>query len=191
MIGLVRPDDRSVRRALERAAGRPLTYPSPGMTRAPAPPGWPVSHIRVPLGRGPEPWRLAVAGLDRWDQYRTGWTSVHPPEPAVAPGTPLAVVGRHYGLWSVNCCRVVYGPDPAQSAEGTHAYAIGTLDVHAETGEERFAVERMADETVWFAVTTYARPHHPLARLAPPLVRRVQHRFARDAAAAMRRMLAV
>lgn len=185
---LTRPSEAAVRRALDDAARRPLSYGLTGMTRHPQPPGWPSSGIRAPLGRGAAAWQRAVAALDRWAQYRTGWTWLYPQSPAIREGELLAAVARHYGLWSVNCCRVVYAP-AAPDSESEHAYAIGTLDIHAETGEERFAVERAPDETVWFALTTYARAHHPLARLAPALVRRVQHRFARDAAAAMRRML--
>ena len=189
MIRLSRPDERTVREALARAAKSDLTYRSPGMTRNPPAPGWPVNRIRASLGTGPGIWERATAALRRWEQYRTRWTTLTPPAPPLEPGATFAVVARHHGLWSVNCCRVVYAPSEAEAA-GVYACAIGTLGVHSESGEERFAVEQDADGTVWFELLAYARARHPLARLAPPIVTRVQRRFAQDAAAAMRRAVA-
>lgn len=189
MIRLSRPDERTVRDALARSTEGGLSYQPPGMTRSPPAPGWPVNRIRTELGSGPGVWERATAALGRWEQYRTGWTTVTPPAPALEPGATFAVVARHLGFWSVNCCRVVYGPGDVE-ADGVFACAIGTLDVHSESGEERFAVERDADGTVWFELLAYARARHPLGRLAPPIVTRIQRRFARDAAAAMRRAVA-
>lgn len=185
MISLTRPDEESVRRTLARVADGPLSYDDPGMTRRPPPPGWPVNHIRTPLGRGDTVWRDAVAALTRWEQYHTDWTVLLPPAPALVPGTTFAAMGKHYGFWSVNCCRVVYGPREDWSGR-VFDYAIGTLEEHSESGEERFLVERADDGTIWFELSAYARARHPLGKLAPPLVTRVQRKFARDAAAAMR-----
>ena len=186
MIRLFRPDEKAISEALARVSGGPLSYDTPGMTRRAPKPGWPVNQIRTALGRGSQVWERAVGALERWEQYHTDWTTLAPPEPALIPGTNFAALGRHYGFWSVNCCRVVYGPEDAGS-DGLYAYAIGTLDDHSESGEERFLIERDDDETVWFELVAYARARHPLGRLAPPLVTRVQRKFARDAAAAMKR----
>jgi uncharacterized protein (UPF0548 family) len=189
MIRLSRPDERTVSDALARAVDGGLSYDSPGMTTAAPARGWPVNRIRTGLGRGSETWRRATAALERWEQYSTGWTTLTPPAPSLVPGASFAVVARHCGFWSVNCCRVVYATTDAE-ATGIFACAIGTLDVHSERGEERFAVERRADGTVWFELVAYARARHPLGRLAPPVVTRIQRRFARHAAAAMRRAVA-
>lgn len=187
MIRPARPGARAVHAALERSAAGPLSYQSPGMTREPPPAGWPVNRIAAPLGRGPGVWSAAVAALRRWEQYRTGWTRLVPERPELRPGAAFAAVARHWGLWSVNCCRVVYAPEAEDEAGDTFACAIGTLAVHSERGEERFAVVRAADETVRFELLAYATPAHPLARLGAPIAVQVQRRFARDAAAAMHR----
>jgi uncharacterized protein (UPF0548 family) len=55
-------------------------------------------------------------------------------------------------------------------------------------GEERFLVEwTKADDAVAYDVTAWSRPRRLLVRLARPLARRVQRRFARDSLAAMAR----
>jgi hypothetical protein len=66
--------------------------------------------------------------------------------------------------------------------------SAGTLPGHAESGEERFTVEwREADGAVWYDILAFSRPRQLLARLGYPFARRLQRRFARDSAAAMRR----
>jgi uncharacterized protein (UPF0548 family) len=40
---------------------------------------------------------------------------------------------------------------------------------------------------VWYDVVAFSRARHPLARLGYPLARRVQRRFARESAEAMRK----
>ena len=55
-----------------------------------------------------------------------------------------------------------------------------------ESGEERFTVEwRDEDDSVWYDLFAFSIPRHPLAKLAPPLSRRLQRRFARDSLHAM------
>ena len=44
-----------------------------------------------------------------------------------------------------------------------------------------------ADAAVWYDILAFSRPQQLLARLGYPLARRLQKRFARDSAAAMRR----
>jgi uncharacterized protein (UPF0548 family) len=47
-----------------------------------------------------------------------------------------------------------------------------------------------ADDAVWYDILAFSRPQQFLARLGYPLARRLQKRFARDSAAAMRRAVA-
>jgi uncharacterized protein (UPF0548 family) len=59
-----------------------------------------------------------------------------------------------------------------------------------ESGEERFSVEwRRDDDSVWYDILAFSRPRHLLARLAMPLSRSLQRRFARDSLEAMRRTI--
>ena len=69
-----------------------------------------------------------------------------------------------------------------------YGFAYGTLPEHAESGEERFTVEwHEADDAVWYDILAFSRPQQLLAQLGYPFTRRLQKRFARDSAAAMRR----
>ncbi|MDQ3253124.1 MAG: DUF1990 domain-containing protein, partial [Acidobacteriota bacterium] len=61
---------------------------------------------------------------------------------------------------------------------------------HSEQGEERFTIERRADDTVWYELFAFAKPKHILARVGYPLTRLVQKRFARDSGEAMRAAVA-
>jgi hypothetical protein len=69
-----------------------------------------------------------------------------------------------------------------------YGFAYDTLPGHAESGEERFTVERReAGGAVWYDILAFSRPRQLLARLGYPFARGLQKRFARDSAAAMRR----
>jgi uncharacterized protein (UPF0548 family) len=102
----------------------------------------------------------------------------------------VGVLGRHFGLWSLNACQIVYviEEEAAASLLRRYGFAFGTLPGHVERGEERFTVEwHRADDSVSYEVFAFARPAHPLARVSPPFVRLVQRRFA---AASLRAMAA-
>jgi uncharacterized protein (UPF0548 family) len=119
--------------------------------------------------------------------YDLPWIRLYPDRPPVEPGRVFAAVARHLGFWSVNPCRVAYVEERETLERWTFAFAIGTLPGHSERGEERFQVEwTRADDSVRFEILAFADPAHRLARLAPWYVRRLQRRFAREAALAVR-----
>jgi uncharacterized protein (UPF0548 family) len=95
----------------------------------------------------------------------------------------VAVVTRHFGFWSVNWSQIVYVVDE----DRRFGFAYGTLMDHAESGEERFTVTLRPDGSVWYEIRALSTPRHALARLAYPLSRRLQKRFARESLAAVRR----
>ena len=102
-------------------------------------------------------------------------------------GQTVGVLVPLYGLWSLNACRIVYTFESADEVR-RFGFAYGTLADHMESGEERFSVEwRRDDDSVWYDLLAYSRPRHPLARIALPLSRALQRRFARDSLQAMRR----
>lgn len=183
MPTLRKPPRAAVRAFLAAQAGGPFTYPDVGATATDPPPGWTVDHTRARLGSGEAVFARAKAALAGWKQFDLGWVEAACGEPP-APGVCVAVVARVLGLWWVNACRVVYAVD-----EPTRfGFAYGTLPGHAESGEERFLVERdPSDGSVWYDIVAFSRPRNPLARLGYPLARRTQKRFARDSVAAMRR----
>jgi uncharacterized protein (UPF0548 family) len=185
---LRKPSNARIGRFLDEQRSLPFSYPEVGASRDGAPPGYPVNQLRGPLGAGPETFARAVEALRRWKMYETGWTKLCWPDAPITRGTVVGVLGRHFGLWSLNACRIVYVIEEETSLLRRYGFAFGTLPAHVERGEERFAVEwDRANDSVTYEVFAFARPAHPLASVGPPFVRLVQRRFA---AASLRAMAA-
>jgi uncharacterized protein (UPF0548 family) len=175
------PDDERVGRFLAGQAGLPFTYPHVGATGGDPPAGYDFDHNRARLGAGRAAFDAASDALRRWKQFPTPWIRVLPAGAPLAAGQPVAVVARAFGRWWLNAARVVYTVDEASR----FGLAYGTLPGHVERGEERFLVEWLPDDSVWYDLRAFSQPRHPLARLGYPLARRVQRRFARESLAAM------
>ena len=154
----------------------PFTYPEVGATNTTPPAGYQVDHNRIQLGSGEAIYRSAVDALKHWRQFDLGWVVIAPRGVAVEVGAIVAVKARAFGTWSLSACRVVYVIDEARR----FGFAYGTLPDHVEKGEERFLIEWLLDDTVWYDIFAFSRPQHPLVRLSAPLARRLQKRFARD-----------
>jgi uncharacterized protein (UPF0548 family) len=189
VILLRKPPDARIGRFLDDQRSLPFSYPEVGTSRDGAPLGYPVNQLRGRLGVGPEAFARAVEALRRWKMYETGWTKLCWPDVPITAGTVVGVLGRHFGLWSLNACRIVYVIEEEEaSLLRRYGFAFGTLPGHVERGEERFTVEwHRADDSVSYEVFAFARPAHPLASVGPPFVRLVQRRFA---AASLRAMAA-
>jgi uncharacterized protein (UPF0548 family) len=183
MLMVRRPSVRDIDAFLDRQARSSFSYAAVGASAGTAPDGFTVDSNRVCLGRGLEAFRTAASALRRWEMFNLGWVHLHADRDPPSPGTNVAVIVHLPGLWWLNACRVVYIVDePAR-----FVLAYGTLEDHAASGEERFSVELRADESVWYEIVAFSRPHHPLARVGRPFGRAVQRRFARDSLQAMRR----
>ena len=62
------------------------------------------------------------------------------PDAPITEGTVVGVLGRHFGVWSLNACRIVYVIEEQASPLRRYGFAFGTLPAHVERGEERFTV---------------------------------------------------
>jgi uncharacterized protein (UPF0548 family) len=101
--------------------------------------------------------------------YETGWTKLCWPDVPITEGTVVGVLGRHFGLRSLNACRIVYVIEEQDSLLRRYGSAFGTLPGRVERGEERFTVEwHRADGSVFYEVFALARPAQPLVTLGPP-----------------------
>lgn len=183
MFLLRRPTPAQIDRVLASQRDAPLTYADPGRTRAGPRRRLFVNHHEAEMGSGEDAFRRAVAAVKGWAMYDLPWTAVHPPAAPVAEGAVLATVIHHLGFWSINPCRVVY----VEEEERRFAFALGTLPLHSENGEERFLVEwDAATDRVRFEILGYAGPRHWLAWLGTPYVPFLQRVFGRAALAAVR-----
>ena len=183
MFLIQRPDERAISRFLDSQRGLPFTYREVGASRGTAPAGYNVDHNRVRLGHGPETFTKAVDAVRRWKMFEMSWIKVVPAEAAIAEGSCVAIVVRHFGFWSLNASRIVYVVDEIPKRFG---FAYGTLPGHMEQGEERFTVEyHPEDESVWYDLFAFSRPRHIVARAGYPISRRLQARFAEASLRAM------
>jgi uncharacterized protein (UPF0548 family) len=187
MLLLQKPSVDRLRGFLTAQAKFDLTYRAVGATAAVPPAGYVVDRTRIKLGEGARTFAAAKAALERWEHFRLGWMEAWSPETPIQTGQIVAVIARFFGLWWLNACRIVYSVDE-EGPVNRFGFAYGTLPEHAESGEERFTVEwHEQGDAVWYGILAFSRPQQLLARLGYPFARRLQKRFARDSAAAMRR----
>ena len=185
MLMFQKPSIELIRHFLAREATLPYTYRAIGTTATTPPKGYVVDHSRIWLGEGRPVFEAAKTALQRWEQFRLGWTEAWPTDLSIREGEVVAIVARIAGFWWLNSTRIVYVIDESGPLR-RFGFAYGTLPGHAESGEERFLIEwNRDDDTVWYDLLAFSRPNHMLVRLGYPFVRRLQKRFARDSGKAM------
>ncbi|HLY20672.1 MAG TPA: DUF1990 domain-containing protein [Bryobacteraceae bacterium] len=181
-----RPSRHYIQAFLEAQRGHPFSYAGQGATREQAPAGYTVDRNRIQLGTGTALFARAVEAMRRWKMFDIGWIELCWTDTPIKVGSTVAVLAHHFGFWSLNASRIVYIVDEG----GDHpefGFAYGTLEAHAEIGEERFTVEwRPEDQTVWYNIYAFSRPKG-LAKVGYPLSRSLQKSFARESLEAMRR----
>lgn len=180
LIGLFRitePSDRDVVEFVNSQRNLPFTYDEVGATNATPPSaGYNVDHNRIQIGTGEAAYKAGVEALKHWRQFELGWVTLVPRGVPIETGAIVAVRARAFGTWSLNASRVVY----TINEERRFGFAYGTLPDHVECGEERFSIEWLADDSVWYDILAFSRPQHPLVKLSAPLARKLQKQFARE-----------
>jgi uncharacterized protein (UPF0548 family) len=165
------------------AKAQSFSYPEVGSTRGKMPSGYTIDHNRIALGAGKDAFDRAVSALRSWTMFNVGWARLLPPGTPIEAGRIVAVAFKHFGFWSKNALRIVYVIEEDRRA----GFAYGTLQQHAECGEERFSVEwNPADDSVVYDILAFSRPRQWQARIANPVARMLQKRFVRDSMAAMK-----
>lgn len=182
MFRISAPTERDVDEFIAGQRSLPFTYSEVGATNTTPPAGYNVDHNGIRLGDGEATYQRAVEDLKDWRHFDLGWVTIVPPGVEVKPGSTVAVKARAFGTWSLNACRVVYVIDEPRR----WGFAYGTLPDHVERGEERFLIEWLEDDSVWYDILAFSRPQHPLVKLSAPLARRLQKRFARESLARMK-----
>jgi len=100
-----------------------------------------------------------------------------------SPTTKSERRANNFGFYSLNASRIVY----VINEKRRFGFAYGTLQDHAERGEERFSIDwSPEDDSVWYDILAFSRPQQWQARIARAPARLLQKRFARDSMAAMK-----
>jgi len=189
MFFLKEPSDFTINKFIAAQRDRPFTYSAVGATNTTPPEGFIVDHNRIQLGRGVVLYERAVVALTQWQQFELGWVTIVPKSVPVEVGVTLAVKARAFGTWSLNATRIVYLVKEFGTKQ-KFGFAYGTLPDHVECGEERFTIEfHESNESVWYDIRAFSKPQHPLVKMAYPLARRLQKRFARDSMDRMRSLI--
>lgn len=129
------------------------------------------------LGRGETAFATAKRAFTNWQMFDLGWVRVVNSTAPIACGELVAVEVHSLGLWTLNLSRIVETVD----SETQFGYVYATTLHHVEQGEERFLL-RLDPETgeVSYELEAVSRPRHILAKIAYPITRHFQHKFARD-----------
>jgi uncharacterized protein (UPF0548 family) len=100
-------------------------------------------------------------------------TQLYPPTAPIVVSEVVCVVVNHVFCWSLNPCRIVYVLEESGGEVERYGFAFGTLPGHSEEGEERFVVEwKHVDDSVWYELLSFARPHHILAQIGFPFFKK-------------------
>lgn len=182
MFLIRKPSQRAIEQFLTRQRTEEFSYNEVGMTREGLPQGYTVDHNRVRLGRGRQTFDRAAELLRRWQMFKLGWIETFQPNATIEVHENVAILIHHFRFYSLNACRIVY----VLNEERRFGFAYGTLHDHAERGEERFSVEWSEDDSVWYDILAFSQPRQWQARIARPVARLLQKRFARDSMAAMK-----
>ena len=176
-IRISRPTTADLRALAAAGATDALSYHPIGISAMTEPPaGYRRDTWVRSLGAGEQVFDRAAAALRGWRVHQGAGLVVEADGPpkvglVVAMAAPLPVG------WVDVVCRVVGVVDEP----GRFGFTYGTLSVHPEQGEESFTVVRADDGSVVFEIVAASRPRHTLARMAPPIARRLQraatHRY--------------
>ncbi len=186
MLFFSRPSDAQVEQFLAKAAESELSYSEIGATSgSKIPSSYVIDHNRVLLGKGEALFHQAALAVREWKMFDLGWVRIYPSAPPIRTDENVAVIARWCNVYFVNACRIVdtiHEHSPIQR----YGFVYGTLEDHAESGEERFTVEwdRHKDE-VWYDIFAFSRPHRLLSKIGYAFARRLQKKFAADSKAAM------
>jgi uncharacterized protein (UPF0548 family) len=185
MYLLTKPTPAQIQAFLLQQGELPFNYSQVGAThlqvyKVPAylPRGYVIDHNRIPLGTGAAMFASARQALQQWRMFAMDWVTPFPCPATIAENTLVAILAQVPGVWSLNAARIIYVLEQRGLIE-RYGFAYGTLPDHAAQGEERFTVEwHHQDDSVWYDILAFSRPHQPLARLGYPLARGLQRRFA-------------
>ena len=186
MYFLSKPEPDEIRTFLSTQKDQSFSYEHVGASRDRPPGGYTTDHNHMRLGEGEEVFARAVKAIRQWKMFDMPWIQLCWPDAPIEEGTTVAVLVSHLGFWSLNASRIVYVIEQ-DGSDKKFGFAYGTLVQHAERGEERFSVEfHSQDHSVWYDVCAFSRPSF-VARLAYPLTRALQKRFARDSMSGMQK----
>lgn len=178
MFYLSKPTKSEIEDFLANAARESFSYPEVGATLGTLPAGyWKYDDNSVIVGMGDEAWELAKQSIREWKMFDLGWAGICWPDTPLEKGRNVAMMASHLGFYSLNAARIVY----VLHEKHRYGFAYGTLDEHAECGEELFSVERdPSTDQITYRLFSFSRPNHLTAKIGYPYARYLQKQFIED-----------
>jgi uncharacterized protein (UPF0548 family) len=185
MFLLSKPTESKIQAVLAQQREQDFSYVGAGASNSDPPDGYAVLRARVELGRGRPAFEAAVEAMRQWKMFSVPGVRLCWPNVPIQAGCVVAVVVRHFGFWSLNCCRIIYVLDE-EGPIRRFGFAYGTLPEHAEKGEERFTIEWNRNSgRVEYDILSFSRPGSIWTFLAYPAGRWLQRRFVQESLKAM------
>jgi uncharacterized protein (UPF0548 family) len=186
MLLLGKPSQEYIRQVLAHQSTLPFSYPEVGASRDRVPANYPINYHHSQVGVGEPAFIQVCDALRRWQMYTLPWTEVYWPDTPITAGSTVGVLAGVGGLWTLNISRIIYIVEEGGPIH-RYGFAFGTLPQHVETGEERFIIEwHRHDNSVWYELFAFARPHYILAKIGFPMVPLIQKLFAVQSERAIR-----
>lgn len=185
MFFFKKPSTKVINAVIESQKNKPYSYLDVGASKDKIPSGYVVDHNRIELGKGKETFQKAKQALCNWKMYDFPWLELHQENTLIEVGKIFGVLVNTFGIWSLNNCKIVYKIEE-QSTIDRFGFALGTLPLHAESGEERFSVEwNHLDNSVYYDILAFSKPNYLIVKLGYPVCRMLQKKFAQDSKQAM------
>jgi uncharacterized protein (UPF0548 family) len=183
VLSLFEPSEAAIEDALAARKTMTFSYADVGATRTTPPPGWRINHMRQLVGKGRVQLPALAAALLSWKLLAVDGLRPFPDKDVVEPGTNVAILSRHFGLWSLDFCRVIYVLDDEPEQDGKirrTGFGYGTLPGHAVRGEEIFSIEHHVEsDELWYEIRSFSKPSNLLVELSGPIGWAAQRSFAR------------
>jgi uncharacterized protein (UPF0548 family) len=137
------------------------------------PKGFRYDNNSVLIGTGEAVFQAACAAIRHWQMFPGGWADIYARDTPLEAGRIVVMCARVWGIWWLNCARIVF----TVNEPNRFGFAYGTLEHHAESGEELFQVRMNDAGEVFYEILAFSRPRHWMARLAFPIARYHQRKF--------------
>jgi uncharacterized protein (UPF0548 family) len=182
MVAITLPSTPAINDFIEHQARLSVTYPPiKGTQSAENIASFDNDFLKEKIGSGEKDFAAAKEAIRQWYMFPRSWTVILPTNAPIQTGTTIAMYARFMGIWWRNACKIVYIVDENRR----FGFAYGTLPAHIECGEELFLVEMDKNNDIYYTVKAFSKPRHILAKIAYPIMRRLQDRFRRDSAVQM------
>jgi uncharacterized protein (UPF0548 family) len=183
MVTITLPSTPVINDFIEQQARFDFTYLSTkGTQSAENIAGFDNDILKEKIGFGEKGFAAAKDAIRQWYMFPRSWTVILPANAPIQTGTTIAMYALFMGIWWRNACKIVYIIDENRR----FGFAYGTLPAHIECGEELILVEMDNNNDIYYTVKAFSKPRHILAKIAYPIMRRLQEKFRRDSVVQMK-----